>query len=176
MSERSEYTLPWGQALRLLLRHPARRPILDTAHPEHQAARRICAALGDYEEAVQWYRESLAPCEDSWRSWEARALRGLGEIANALGDSRQSRQYFHAALETAVQSQEISVTLDILVGLARLMAQAGENERSAELLAFVRQHHASSQQTQGRAERPLAQLTSQLPPEALATAQERDKE
>ena len=39
-------TLPVDQALRLLLRHPDRRPVLDPAHPEQQAARRICATLG----------------------------------------------------------------------------------------------------------------------------------
>jgi WD40 repeat protein len=38
--------LPSGQALRLLLRGPGRQPILDTAHPEHETARRICAVLG----------------------------------------------------------------------------------------------------------------------------------
>jgi WD40 repeat protein len=38
--------LPEEPALRLLLRHPDRQPILDPAHPEHQDARAICRMLG----------------------------------------------------------------------------------------------------------------------------------
>jgi hypothetical protein len=38
--------LPEDVALKLLLRHPRRRPILEQQHPEHQTARAICAQLG----------------------------------------------------------------------------------------------------------------------------------
>jgi WD40 repeat protein len=38
--------LPEESALRLLLRHPDRQPILDPVHPEHEDARAICRDLG----------------------------------------------------------------------------------------------------------------------------------
>jgi hypothetical protein len=63
-----------------------------------------------------------------------------------------------------------------LVGVARLLAQTGEPERSVELLAFVLNNPASRQHTKDWADRLLHDFTEQLPPEVAASAQARGRQ
>ncbi|MBN1814677.1 MAG: hypothetical protein JXA14_22750 [Anaerolineae bacterium] len=64
------------QALVLLLRGPDREPLLDPTHPEHQAAKRVCEALGWLPLAIEiagsflrsWPKESLADFETRLRT------------------------------------------------------------------------------------------------------------
>lgn len=136
----------------------------------------VALALGEYEEATRRYEDSLAIYQDiEWLQGVALAHGGLGEVSSAIGDTQQAKQHFHAALDTAMQAWHISTLLDILMGVAQLVAKMGEHERSAEMSALVAQHHASSRHTQDKAERLLAELSSQLPPEAMAAARERSK-
>jgi hypothetical protein len=69
------------------------------------------------------------------------------------------------------------VALDSLVGLARLLSASDPREAAAEqvveLLAFVLQHPASSQEAKGRATALLAELEGRLSPVAVVTAKER---
>jgi predicted ATPase/DNA-binding SARP family transcriptional activator len=135
----------------------------------------VAFAEGDYEEAARRYQEALdiysSLFYDHWGI--PRVLRHLGEVASAHGDVQQAWQHFHVALEKAAQGREISVTVDILTGVAQLMAREERHERAAELAALVQHHHASSYQTRERAERLLAELTSQLSSEAMTLAQKR---
>jgi predicted ATPase/DNA-binding SARP family transcriptional activator len=138
----------------------------------------VALALGDYEEARRWYRESLDLHESL--SWWGMVTphRGLGEVYTALGDMEQAEEHFYAALEGAVETAHVSVVLDVLVGMAQLAAKREDNETAAELLAYVAQHSASSLQTRNRAQQLLTELSSLLPPEAIAAAREtnRDKD
>jgi hypothetical protein len=88
----------------------------------------------------------------------------------------QAEEHFYAALEGAVETAHVFVVLDVLVGMAQLAEKRDDNERAAELLAYVAQHSASSAQTRNRAQQLLAGLSSQLSPEAIATARERSKD
>ena len=83
------------------------------------------------------------------------ALIGLGYSTCALGAFEASDRYLQAALQTAVEIGVLWMVMDGLVGLTRLLtardpgeAAAGE---AAELLAFVLQHPASSQEARDRA-------------------------
>jgi hypothetical protein len=104
------------------------------------------------------------------------ALGGLGAVSSSLGDLRQSRQHFRAALEAAAQARNISVPVDILASIAQLLARMGQHERAVELAGFALHHHASTRQTRDKAERLLADLRSQIAPGAIAAAQARLKE
>lgn len=102
-------------------------------------------------------------------------LNNLGEVRCALGEYAEARHCFHQALKFAFEIGATPVVLEVLGGAARLLAasQGGRQEAAAQLLAFVLSHPASNKPTRDAAERRLAELATQLSPEAMATAQER---
>ncbi len=67
----------------------------------------------------------------------------------------------------------VPLALEVLAGVATLLAAAGAQEqaRAAELFAFVRQHPASDEPTQNRAEQGLADLAAQMLPDTVFAAQ-----
>ena len=102
-------------------------------------------------------------------------LRHLGFVACAGGKARldEASRYFYQALELARKLQSVPVALDILVGLAILLAQTDEEQRAAELLTLVLHHPASEQETKDRATRLRAERTAELPAVIVASAQAR---
>ena len=135
----------------------------------------LALALGDYEAAKRHYNSSLEVYEGHGYVGFVTPHRGLGEVCTSLGDMEQAKKHFYAALEAATEAAAVPVVPEVLVGMAKLASKTGQNERAADLLAFVVQHPTSSLQTRKKAERLLAELGSRLPPEAIATAQERSK-
>ncbi len=73
----------------------------------------------------------------------------------------------------------VQVTLIALVGLATLFStnKPGDTQRqwAIELLALVLNHPASTQETKDRAAHLLAELETQLLPQAVILAQERGR-
>ena len=66
------------------------------------------------------------------------------------------------------------MALDVLTGLAQLLAEEGENERAVELLTLPLQHAASKQETKEKASRLYSQLTAQLPSQIVDLAPLKD--
>ena len=71
------------------------------------------------------------------------------------------------------ERSHLLVTLDALIGLATLMAQAGNAERAVELLALVRSAARMDRRTETQAEQVLAELGARLPTTRFAVAQAR---
>lgn len=89
-----------------------------------------------------------------------------------------ARRHWRTAIEIASRVQDrphLLVTLDALMGLANLMAQAGDAERAVEILALVHGAARIDHYTTTRAERLLANLEDRLPPARFAAAQARSQ-
>jgi hypothetical protein len=65
------------------------------------------------------------------------------------------------------------VTLDALIGLATLTAQASDAERAVEVLTLVRSAARIDRRTENTAEQLLAELEGHLSPARFAAAQAR---
>ncbi len=135
---------------------------------------------GAYREAERFYQESLTISQQLGAQHDmASSLRYLGHLACAMGSARraEARPYFQQALEIAVRIHAVPLVLDVLAGMATLfsMGQPDEKYRAVELLAFILNHPASEHETKLKAQHLLAQLTTELPPQVVALAQERGK-
>jgi tetratricopeptide (TPR) repeat protein len=129
---------------------------------------------GELHEAERFQRETLA----IWQELElevrqADVWRHLGQVMVASGERRQTEaaQHFRQALELATKYHLAPIALDVYVGTARLLAQTGELEQAAELLALAGQHEASTFETRRKARRLLPELVGRLSPETVQAAQ-----
>jgi predicted ATPase/DNA-binding SARP family transcriptional activator len=148
----------------------------------------------DWVEAKRLHEESLTIYQKLGDRWgKAVSLNYLGYMTCALADYPAAKQYFLAALQLAIEGQITPIALDALVGLATLLVRqpaVSENlsglpdltglgstvkERAVELLVLVLNHPASSHEVKDKAQRLLAKLEAELPPQVIAAAQERGR-
>jgi predicted ATPase/class 3 adenylate cyclase len=135
-------------------------------------------ALGDYTQAEQYVREARRVLPEGelafgLGSWEYRIL---GNAACGLGNYADARRHLHRSLELAVAAQQPSRQPLTLVGVARVLAKEGEEERALELLALVMNHRFSWQMAKDQAAPLIAELEAELSPEAVAAARDRGQD
>jgi predicted ATPase/DNA-binding SARP family transcriptional activator len=131
-----------------------------------------------YAEARKWYLESIEINKETGERWRTGpALVGLGNTTCTLGDYDAAGRHLRTALQTAMEIESLWIAMDSLVGLAKLLAARDSGEAAAEqageLLAFVLQHPASSQEARDQAIALLSELEGRLSPAAVAAAKTR---
>jgi len=92
-----------------------------------------------------------------------------------LGENQAAQVHFREALKIAVGIDAVPLALEILVGIAVLLAEEGEGGQALELLSVARHHAASTRQTRDRAEHLRTELEPQLSPEVIAEGRRRGK-
>ena len=126
----------------------------------------------DYRQAAQYQQQSLDLFEEIGDlNAMSETLNALGNTAYALADYDQARVYFQRALQVAVEVRAIPVALDVLVGLARVLAEAGACEQALELLAVSLDHPGSEKETLDKAASFLSKLPAPLAPAGMRAAQ-----
>jgi len=130
----------------------------------------VASALGHHAEAKQWFKDSLAAAGGMGAKPSITQLTGLGYATSALGEFDRSRQCFSQALEMAMRIDLILESLDVLTGMAHLLAGQGEQERAMEVLHFALHHPATRQVTRDRAQTLVTELETSLPSETFAAA------
>jgi predicted ATPase/DNA-binding XRE family transcriptional regulator/uncharacterized protein HemY len=129
-------------------------------------------AAGQYAEAQGHLQKSLEIFGGYFKGWDiAKTLIYLGEVALAAGDPCEAQKKFRAALREATNAQSVPLSLDALIGLARLQAQAGEVKQALVISACVVAHTASTQQTKVRAECLQRELESRMSSQQIEAAQ-----
>jgi len=140
----------------------------------------------EWPEARRLHEQSLTISKELGERREmAASLNYLGYVTCALAEYGTAKQHFLAALQTAIEGQITPVALAAVAGLATLLTHqpARETElglitmkeQAIELLAFVQSHSATSQEAKDRAQRLLAELETELPPQVMAAAQKRGR-
>jgi len=125
----------------------------------------VAYALGDYPEAIEFYRQGLSIGRDIQNQRTVMTcLNNLGEIACALEDYRGAMAYFAEVLKIVAEVRASPMLMKVLINLAILFAKQGRMGRAAALLGLARQHPASEQAVQERAERLLDGL-GLIPPD-----------
>jgi tetratricopeptide (TPR) repeat protein len=99
----------------------------------------------DYLAARSCYEESLAIARTIGdRRGAAIVLNNLGFTVYALGDDTAAAQHFDEALRVASEIGATPLALEVIIGIARLRARAGQLEQAAELLGLALRHPASN--------------------------------
>jgi tetratricopeptide (TPR) repeat protein len=135
-------------------------------------------ALGDYAQAELYVREAFRVLPEGEAdydrgSWE---YRNLGIAACGLGNYADARRHLRRSLELAVAAQMPSRHLLTFVGVARVLAKQGDQERALELLALVTHHRFSWQMAKDQAAPLIAELEAELPDEVATMAWERGRD
>jgi predicted ATPase/Tfp pilus assembly protein PilF/predicted Ser/Thr protein kinase len=135
---------------------------------------RIAHVAGVYEEARRFYTQSLTICRKIEHHWgTVTALNDLGHLACSLKDYPTARQYFNQALQEATEIKAFPQILKILVGVATLMAEAGENAEAVALLAILQPHLLDHKEAATQAKPLMDKLEGELSPDAFIAAWER---
>jgi tetratricopeptide (TPR) repeat protein len=124
---------------------------------------------GKYAEAVRYHEESLAIDRELGFS-AAFELNNLGHAYIGLGEDDIAREYLREALKESLTGGDVSLRLEILVGVAWLQERAGRRKLAAELLGLVLGHPALNERTRRYAEPVLAMVRDSLPADELEAA------
>jgi predicted ATPase len=123
---------------------------------------RIC---GDYGAARQYYQEGLTLCHEIGDKFgAARKIDNLGHTASAMGDYNAALGYYREALQIATDIGAVPMLLDILAGLAGVLAHTGQTEQSLELLGLALAHPGLVSDTKPIIEQTLTELRTLLSP------------
>ena len=132
---------------------------------------------GNPAEAGCWLAQALVLFEQSGSTRGlARAHNLLGLLALRQGQVGRARHHWHAGLAAAARMRESSrtrVLLEALAGLATLMAETGQAEPAAELLALILTYDGLERRARDGARDMLARLEARLPAEVFGAARAR---
>jgi predicted ATPase/DNA-binding SARP family transcriptional activator len=132
--------------------------------------------LGQYAEAQRLHQRSLEIFKEiGYQTGVGLVLKDLGYVAIAMGQDGEARLYFLEALKVVLKMQTVPSALDVVLGVATLLAKQAAYEQALELLAFVVHHPAVEQDTKNRAMDLLARLEQSPVPVSWNASQERGK-
>lgn len=128
---------------------------------------RVYYLTGDLKTGKQHCQTGLEICRDLGDRWGiAAALINLGDIACRLESFQESRAYFKEALHIVTGLKSEPLAIEILVGMAALLADTGNEEVALELLMPVLNHPPDDKEIRERAnhlrdrlEKSLSQAT-----------------
>jgi tetratricopeptide (TPR) repeat protein len=127
--------------------------------------------LGNLEKAEQYYQESLSIAQEiGHRHGVTSTLSNLGHLYVGLGKHTPAWEYLRQSLNESTDIGVAPLTLDALVGVARLQAETGQEHSAAELLGVVLNHPSVEVDSTQLAETVLAGLGDVLPVEQLEAA------
>jgi predicted ATPase/DNA-binding SARP family transcriptional activator len=95
----------------------------------------------------------------------ASCLVGLGSVATVQGRCEAAWFFFREGTDLAQRIAVATVMLHAAIGIAHLLAEAGQPIQAIELLHLVRTHPASDEEPRLRAQTLLDELAKALPPE-----------
>jgi predicted ATPase/DNA-binding SARP family transcriptional activator len=132
--------------------------------------------MGNLEKAEQYYQESLSIGQEiGHRHGVTSTLSNLGHLYVLMGEHAPAWDYLRQALSESTAIRDAPLTLDALVGVARLRAETGREVSAAELLGVAMNHPSAGVDSVQVAETVLTGLQESLPPEQLEIALERGK-
>jgi len=126
-----------------------------------------------YEEAQPFFSESVRlfrEIEDTHPLSRTLYHRGLNSMA--LGDSAGAQNDFYTALNLAYKGGFTPATLYALTGLAMLESQRKASQETFELVLYIEQHPASTQETKKLAAQLQMKLETKLPSVQVEAAEQ----
>jgi tetratricopeptide (TPR) repeat protein len=130
-------------------------------------------AQGDPDQARSLIEKSLDLFTDFTTGWDiARSLNFLGLTLEASRDYKKARHAYQQAIEHALEVNAYPLAMDSLLGLGRLLAETGDNNRAAICLLRVIQDPVSTQETRDDAQHCLDSISYRLNSEQIDQARD----
>jgi tetratricopeptide (TPR) repeat protein len=131
---------------------------------------------GEFPQARALYREALPLLQEINHKWGIAAVHdNLGYIAVLFGDLVDTRIHFKEALRIGEEIGASTTTLDVMVGVARLLAAEGKPERASELIGMVRAQSGANSEIERKVNATLITVAPQISDEMIQAALERGK-
>jgi tetratricopeptide (TPR) repeat protein len=111
---------------------------------------------------------------DQWGT--AASLINLGGIACKLENFQESRAYFREALQIVSKLQSEPLEIEILVGMATLLAETGNEESALELLAPILHYPPGDKEIRERGNNLRDRLSSSLSQDTVIEIQARSSD
>jgi len=129
---------------------------------------RVHYLTGDLEKGAQHCIRGLEISRNLGDPWgTAASLINLGDIACKMKNFEESRGYFREALQIVTELKSEPLEIEILVGMAALLAQNGDEETALELLAPILRRPPDDKEIRERANRLRDRLSSSLHQESV---------
>ncbi|HET7229604.1 MAG TPA: tetratricopeptide repeat protein [Longimicrobium sp.] len=124
---------------------------------------------GDYPAAETHLHEAVRICREmGFRRLLAFGLNALGNVFVARGELAAGEHACLRALAIAAEAGEAPLTLEVLLGLARLRMRQGHHAQAAELAALLQAHPATDQSARTSAASIQAELVEPATDEVRA--------
>lgn len=128
--------------------------------------------LGRYDEALESIQHAYTMLEKlGQRHGMAAGLGVKGMIYHKMGKPSAARRYLRDCVLLSHEIGSAGTAMHGLAEVAEVEISAGNLEQAVFLLTFITQHPATGGTTRANAEKLLAELTAELPPEMIADAQ-----
>jgi predicted ATPase/DNA-binding SARP family transcriptional activator len=134
----------------------------------------VAYSQGKHQEARAFFLESASLFREMGDTHRlSRTLNHQGFNSLSLDDAAEAQNDFISALRMAHEGGFFPSALNALVGLAELEARQKTSGGTFELVLYILQHPASTQETKNRAERLRVELNARLPQPEIESAQQR---
>lgn len=131
----------------------------------------ITVRLKDFQQAKLFCQECLEIRRElGEKAGIASALNNFGKIWVVVGDSQAALEHFHEALTTALGIGAIPLSLDVAIGVASVLSEAGEIEPATRWLSYISHHDGASPDSKARAKECFVKLSSDNPQDLLDRA------
>jgi predicted ATPase len=131
---------------------------------------------GDYAAAEEHLAGAVDICRDmGFRRLLAFCLNALGNVFTARGELPRAMAAFASALAIADDIDEVPLTLEVVLGFARLRHAEGRLAEAAELAALLHAHPVTDELSRTAAGALRNELASALPIVELHAAEERGR-
>jgi eukaryotic-like serine/threonine-protein kinase len=129
-----------------------------------------------YEQAKTNLEESLVILQGMAVQWSiANTLTNLGHVLIAMGHEAEAEQRFRHALQQAAEIEAEPLLLEILAGLAKIHARAGNYAEALTLLLLAIHHPASDGNVRSVAEPLFEEIQTKLPSDQIRLMVEQSK-
>jgi tetratricopeptide (TPR) repeat protein len=128
----------------------------------------LATESGDYAQARRMLEKAIEVFRDIGikSGWRMRST--IWGSLRVSGGDRPARQHFLEALRLAHEVGEVPIVLEILARLAALLGRGGETRARLEILACVRDHPATLNESRAHAAAVFTTLAAPLPAEQVA--------
>lgn len=136
----------------------------------------VAEFLGENVEAMRLYQESLAiDREIGEQVGIATSLINLGDIACGMGKFADARKYYYEALKISMRAIALPVAVEVLGGIARMLAWEGKREKALELASLVSSHPACDKEDRDQVALLIVRLETELPEPVAREAEQRGR-
>lgn len=136
--------------------------------------------LGNVAWLRQEFENARTYCSQSLEIWRrlgdqwgcAGSLETMANVSLALADWSGAEAHFRRALRIAMEIRAVPLALQIIAGMADLLARHGRRQCALAILVFVNRHPLVDRDGRQRAEEVYAALAVQATPEQITQARE----